>query len=143
MRTLSLLSLAVLLASPLACEKSTTQPPSEQPATNPAESAIDPSVDPAGEPDTFSCGGLMGNPCPNGLECADDPADDCDPANGGRDCTGTCVEDAGVPSCQTQRDPTKTYIGESPEKCQVLRFTCEADKEYFADECGCGCAPIP
>jgi len=39
------------------------------------------------------CGGIAGIPCPDGLglECIDDPKDDCDPANGGADCGGVCV----------------------------------------------------
>jgi hypothetical protein len=37
------------------------------------------------------CGGLAGSECPDGLLCADDPADDCDPGQGA-DCAGICVE---------------------------------------------------
>lgn len=37
------------------------------------------------------CGGFAGIACPGGLECVDDPADDCDPANGGADCGGICA----------------------------------------------------
>ncbi len=38
------------------------------------------------------CGGFAGFPCPDGLECVDDPSDDCDPERGGADCGGICVE---------------------------------------------------
>jgi Kazal-type serine protease inhibitor domain len=42
------------------------------------------------EPAQF-CGGFAGIPCEDGLECVDDPDDDCDPQNGGADCGGICV----------------------------------------------------
>jgi hypothetical protein len=37
------------------------------------------------------CGGFAGIACPDGLECVDDPSDDCDPEHGGADCGGICV----------------------------------------------------
>jgi len=37
------------------------------------------------------CGGIAGIPCPEGLACVDDPSDDCDPNEGGRDCIGICI----------------------------------------------------
>ena len=37
------------------------------------------------------CGGIAGFQCPTGLRCLDDPADNCDPNNGGADCGGICV----------------------------------------------------
>ncbi|WP_339133359.1 MAG: Kazal-type serine protease inhibitor domain-containing protein [Candidatus Electrothrix sp. GW3-4] len=36
------------------------------------------------------CGGIAGLLCPEGMECVDDPSDDCDPAHGGADCLGIC-----------------------------------------------------
>jgi hypothetical protein len=36
------------------------------------------------------CGGIAGLICSNGMQCVDDPSDDCDPAHGGRDCMGIC-----------------------------------------------------
>ncbi|MBL8496634.1 Kazal-type serine protease inhibitor domain protein [Nitrosomonas sp. JL21] len=38
------------------------------------------------------CGGIAGFPCPDGMKCVDDPADDCDPAKNGADCAGMCVK---------------------------------------------------
>jgi len=40
------------------------------------------------------CAGVAGIECPPGvgLTCADDPNDDCDPATGGADCGGICIE---------------------------------------------------
>src|SRR5262245_24393037 len=40
------------------------------------------------------CGGIARLPCPQGKECEDIPEDDCDPARGGRDCGGVCVDRA-------------------------------------------------
>lgn len=39
-----------------------------------------------------TCGGIAATQCPSGLTCVDDPRDDCDPARGGRDCSGVCVK---------------------------------------------------
>jgi hypothetical protein len=41
--------------------------------------------------DVAKCGGIEGTTCPAGQNCVDDPADDCDPAQGGADCGGICV----------------------------------------------------
>jgi hypothetical protein len=38
------------------------------------------------------CGGLAGLACPSGETCVDDPSDGCDPAHGGADCPGICVD---------------------------------------------------
>ena len=40
---------------------------------------------------------------------------------------------------EDEDDPNKKYVGESPDQCAVIRFTCEEGQEYFADDCGCGC----
>lgn len=37
------------------------------------------------------CGGIAGIPCDKGQACVDDPSDDCDPLQGGADCSGICV----------------------------------------------------
>ncbi len=47
------------------------------------------------EEETIFCGGFGGIECPDGLECVDDPSDDCNPASGGADCGGICVEPEG------------------------------------------------
>ncbi len=39
------------------------------------------------------CGGIAGFQCPEGLRCVDDPTDNCDPANGGFDCSGICTSE--------------------------------------------------
>ncbi|MCH9697591.1 MAG: Kazal-type serine protease inhibitor domain protein [Gammaproteobacteria bacterium] len=42
--------------------------------------------------DNQLCGGIAGLQCPKGLMCIDDPKDNCDPNNGGADCSGICVK---------------------------------------------------
>lgn len=37
-----------------------------------------------------ACGGIAGIQCTGGGTCVDDPADDCDPKQGGADCPGIC-----------------------------------------------------
>lgn len=43
------------------------------------------------EPSGPFCGGFGGIECPGLGMCLDDPADDCDPENGGADCGGLCA----------------------------------------------------
>jgi len=66
--TVGLLGLGTLMTLPLACG------PDGEPPVDPAP----------------TCGGFVGVPCPGAGECVDDPSDDCDPQNGGADCTGLC-----------------------------------------------------
>ena len=40
--------------------------------------------------------------------------------------------------CSYQNEE-KSYIGKSAEECSRIKFMCVKEKEYFADECGCGC----
>lgn len=40
------------------------------------------------------CGGIQGLSCPAGQAWVDDPTDDCDPAQGGRDCSGFCESES-------------------------------------------------
>ena len=47
-------------------------------------------------PPSIFCGGFANIPCPDGLVCIDDPSDNCDPTQGGADCGGICVTDAGA-----------------------------------------------
>ncbi|MBL8942899.1 MAG: hypothetical protein JNK45_07125, partial [Myxococcales bacterium] len=39
-----------------------------------------------------TCGGFANLGCPRKRQvCVDDPSDDCDPGNGGADCSGICI----------------------------------------------------
>jgi hypothetical protein len=93
----------------------------------------------------MQCGGFGGLQCPDGLTCVDDPADSCDPMQGGADCMGVCVEgdvtddDDLNQQCNFAADPNKNYMGKSPGACATMKFTCDPGNEYFSDECGCGC----
>jgi hypothetical protein len=62
------------------------------------------------------CGGFAGIQCPDGLECIDDPNDDCDPNNGGADCGGICVE---------------------PKQCQPVFCALFCENGFETDENGC------
>ena len=47
------------------------------------------------------CGGIVGIECPRRNQiCVDDPCDDCDPAQGGADCGGICVNPRRAPACE-------------------------------------------
>lgn len=46
--------------------------------------------DKEGEPSGQVCGGIAAVQCPEGQTCVDDPADTCDPKQGGADCPGIC-----------------------------------------------------
>lgn len=65
---------------------------------------------------TFACAGFLGIACPGKLQCIDDPRDDCDPWNGGADCTGMCVSDPPQPcgGPQDARCPSDTVCVEDP-----------------------------
>lgn len=58
------------------------------------------SIDYIGEcqsPAPLACGGIAGIPCPDGMNCVDDPTDDCDPKQDGADCPGICTGKDGLP----------------------------------------------
>ena len=51
------------------------------------------SIDHEGEcapPKPQACGGIASIKCPDGQVCIDDPGDNCDPSQGGADCSGVC-----------------------------------------------------
>ncbi len=89
------------------------------------------------------CGGIAALPCPEGLVCQDDPSDTCDPNQGGRDCSGLCVDPGqgtGGSGAQCDyQDPAKDYISKNPERCAVIRFACDPNEAPFFNDCGCGC----
>lgn len=81
------------------------------------------------------CGGFAGFPCPDGSRCVDLPGDGCDPRRGGADCIGVCRRSPQRAHCN---DPSRRYVGHSPEMCSRIRYFCAAGRP-FSDECGCGC----
>jgi hypothetical protein len=94
-----------------------------------------------GPQDPIYCGGIAGLECPAGLLCIDDPHDDCDPEQGGADCLGLCVKPLAEPKPEDcdYDDPTRNYVSDSPQECQLILFTCVEGWAPFFDECGCGC----
>lgn len=71
------------------------------------------------------CGGIASLPCPDGMQCVDDPDDSCDPANGGADCSGMCVAQQGC----------------SPVMCELY---CAYGFKKDANGCEiCSCNPAP
>lgn len=110
------------------------------------------SPNPNGYTQGGQCGGFGGLACADGMICVDDPSDSCDPMQGGADCMGRCVEgveddptneeiEAGDKDeqCDFAADPNKDYVGKSPDACATMKFACDEGKEYFSDDCGCGC----
>jgi hypothetical protein len=74
-------------------EPNAPEPPSDSPTPTPP--SPEPTADPEPpQPTGPQCGGIAGLPCPSGQECVDDPNDDCDPKQGGRDCGGICSDQA-------------------------------------------------
>lgn len=60
------------------------------------------------------CGGIAAIPCPGEGRCADDPTDNCDPADGGADCGGIC-------SCiETVLCIRGTHFDSSPAVCACV-----------------------
>jgi hypothetical protein len=86
------------------------------------------------------CGGFAAISCPEGLICEDDPHDSCDPDEGGRDCSGLCVDPGKQkpPKCN-YKDPNLTYVSRDPNQCPAIMFKCPEGSTAFFSECGCGC----
>ncbi len=79
---------------------------------------------------------------------ADDGCNTCTCSGGIWACTALgCVSPLEVclDACDECEDPSDegiTYIGETPEECMVIDFTCPPDAVGFSNECGCGCARV-
>jgi hypothetical protein len=86
------------------------------------------------------CGGFAALSCPEGLSCVDDPQDSCDPNEGGRDCSGICVDPSKQkpPKCD-YKDPNLSYVSRDPNQCPAIMFKCPEGSTAFFNECGCGC----
>jgi hypothetical protein len=90
------------------------------------------------------CGGIAAFPCPGAGQCIDDPADDCDPENGGADCGGKC-ECSGVlllciEGTVFDDDPNVcACVPEEPDPCALVR--CEAGTHCEVVDGGAACVP--
>jgi hypothetical protein len=139
------LSWAVLGAG---CGKKGAESPAPEPQVDPAPAPVpaepapaEPSPVPAPAPEPGGeggamCGGIAAIQCPGGFTCIDDPADTCDPAQGGRDCSGKCV------ACDAP-ELNRKVVSDDPSQCAAMRFTCAAGEEAWFDDCGCGCVKKP
>jgi len=109
------------------------------------------------EPASDGCGGFAAIRCPEGLECVDDPNDDCDPLNGGADCGGICVEPSdNETACGARLGDTcgedefcafnlraNCGFGDAPGVCEprpaecaeVTDPVCGCDERTYANEC--------
>ncbi len=112
------------------------------------------------------CGGIGMIRCPEGLSCkgwqrgVSDPAGNChtenwclDNASAAADCDGLMhIMVPGRWSCSetfecawqtgqfcSNDDPSYNYVGNSPEQCATMRYTCMPFQSHFSDDCGCGC----
>jgi len=74
------------------------------------------------------------------------PGDSFPDVDGCNDCT--CLEDGAVActrmaclpeTCDPQAEWWREYVGTSPAQCAAMRFACEGETAYFANDCGCGC----
>jgi len=79
--------------------------------TNPGDLSVESTCDGGSGEDSNNtfCAGIAGIACPDGLECVDDPADNCDPATGGADCGGICVEPSLIAGPPTM-GPTSSQV---------------------------------
>jgi len=41
--------------------------------------------------------------------------------------------------CANPMDPRYTYVATSLAQCQVIRFACPPNEDFFSNACGCGC----
>jgi len=73
------------------------------------------------EPSGPFCGGFGGFECPGSGSCVDDATDDCDPNDGGADCSGVC-------ECNVRALCIQGFVfDESPEVCACVPDEPEVD----------------
>ncbi len=45
--------------------------------------------------------------------------------------------------CDASAEPSRDYVGDSPEMCQLIKYACPEDTSWFSNACGCGCEQSP
>lgn len=94
------------------------------------------------------------NPAECDLTDCGGPETDCIPCAGDQEyfsneCGCGCIDNATQPTCPSPKDPGVHYISQDPAQCvetdcgaQVDCVPCDANQEYFDNECGCGCIDL-
>ena len=41
--------------------------------------------------------------------------------------------------CNPDSEPNRNYVTTDVNTCEVIRFTCPSNQQYFSNNCGCGC----
>jgi hypothetical protein len=77
-------------------------------------------------PSPERCGGIAGLPCPSGFTCVDDPSDGCDPAKGGADCFGICVN--GSSSSSTEDSSSSSSVPSSSSSSSSSKSTSQSSQ---------------
>jgi hypothetical protein len=90
----------------------------------------------------ISCGGFLGTPCPAGLACVDKPGDLCDPAEGGIDCPGICLDKMSwtvIDDCQDGSEVRFRLFEPATQtvspRLGVFRVPLAADRETVTIDC--------
>ncbi|MBS2019743.1 MAG: hypothetical protein JST00_43170 [Deltaproteobacteria bacterium] len=65
--------------------------------------------------------------------------DGCNTCTCGTNGAVGCTKRACV--CNPETETNRRYIG-TPTSCQFIRFACNADEQYFSNNCGCGCEKL-
>jgi hypothetical protein len=111
-----------------------------------------------------TCMGIANLQCDEGLWCKavqqgniSDPAGEChtelwcgSDAAAGSDCANvihpmvpgffSCPEySCSWQACANPSDPRYSYVATSLAQCQVIRFVCPPNEDFFSNACGCGC----
>ncbi len=111
-----------------------------------------------------TCGGIAALQCDDGLWCKEwqqgdiaDPAGAChtelwcmSDATAANDCANvihpmipgffSCPEfSCSWQACAAPSDPRYTFVSNSVAQCQVIRFVCPPNEDFFSNACGCGC----
>jgi hypothetical protein len=103
-------------------------------------------VEHAGEcerPTGPACGGFPGTPCPGQGDCVDDPADDCDPEQGGADCGGLCECNAIGLCVEGQHWDSSPFVcGCVPDLNPCSVVLCPPDTQCIVEGGNAVCEPI-
>lgn len=86
------------------------------------------------------CGGIAGIPCPGAGECRDNPADSCDPKQGGADCGGLCqCRVNGVCTTGSHWDSSPTVCSCVPDQNPCALALCPAGTQCTVQDGKASC----